>query len=267
MTENVLELLRDFRREVAPPDERAMQRIYPLATAPDPCGWRALLQRLARPRLVLAALAATLAAAGGASALAIHYLGPSPGFTAGFSAFDRLPPTAWPSSMPRIALDRSAAYMGVSPVQFEQGLRRLRTGLTLGPGRSRGHGELYAYVGGDRTTACMFLTGQGGGCVNATNVSHVQGVLTQLFPGYPGQTPAVVAIVADNVESVDLVYGGRHVDVPIVNNSVYADLEGLEAGESIELHATYNDGSSWVYPLLNPSGETRERRLLTPHRR
>ena len=73
-------------------------------------------------------------------------------------------------------------------------------GLTLGPGRGQGEGELYAYIADDHATACMFVTGQGGGCVNAATAPRVQGVMSQVLPGYPGQTPAAVAIVVDNVE-------------------------------------------------------------------
>jgi hypothetical protein len=262
-----LQLLRDFRRDVPAPDEETARRIYRLATAAHPrrrgrfrLGWRR------RPRLLVAVVAAALAIAGGASALAVHYLGPSsPGFTAGFSAYDRLPPAAWPSSLPRVGLDRAAGYMGVSTTDFQQGLRLLRSGLTLGPGRSQGEGKLYAYIGDDYTAACMFLTGQGGGCVNAANAPRVHGLMSHLFPGYPGQTPAAVAIVADNVKSVDLVINRKSTNVPIINNSIYADLNGLQADDPIELHATYEDGSTWVYPLFNPKGERRRPEQLIPH--
>jgi hypothetical protein len=268
MTHDDLQLLRDFRRDVPAPDEETARRIYRLATAAHPLrrglfrlGWRR------RPRLLVAVVAATLAVAGGASALAVHYLGPSPGFTAGFSSYDRLPPAAWPRSLPRVGLEHAAGYLGVSTTEFEQGLRLLRTGLTLGPGRSQGEGELYAYIGDDHTTACMFLTGQGGGCVNAANAPRVQGLMSHVLPGYPGQTPAAVAIVADNVKSVDLVINGESTSVPIVNNSIYADLNSLQAGDTIELHATYEDGSTWVYPLFNSKGETRRAEQLMPHAR
>ena len=67
-----------------------------------------------RRRAVVVFAASALAVGSAAGALAYRYLGPSPGFTAGVSAFERLPPAEWPSSMPRVALERAAAHVGLS---------------------------------------------------------------------------------------------------------------------------------------------------------
>jgi hypothetical protein len=252
MTDNDLQLLRNFRSEVPQPDEATALRIYRLATSNPRKRHKFALRVPRRPSVVIAAVAATLAVAGGASALAYHYLGPSPGFSAGFSAFNQLPPAPWPDSMPTVGYQHAAAYEGVSADEFLHGLRLLRTGLTLGPGDSQGQGALYAYIGDDGKSACMFLTGQGGSCFRADFATHVQGVMPQINPGYPGQTPALTAIVADNVKSVGLEISGKLTNLPIVNNSIYADLNGLHAGDTISLHVTYDDSSTAIDALLNP---------------
>ncbi len=253
MTATELQLLVEFRNEVTPADDADAERIYALATAARRSSSRLIGFRAAgRRRLVVAAVVAALAVAGAASALAFHYLGPSPGFSAGFSAFDQLPPASWPDSLPRVGLEHSAAYVGVTPEQFLQRLRLLRTGLTLGPGQSQDRGALYAYVSADGLTACMFLTGQTGSCFKADTASRIQGVLPQVNPGYPGQTPALTAIVADSVTSIELDISGRLTTLPIINNSVYADLAELRETDSVALRVTYDDGSTAQAPLLNP---------------
>jgi hypothetical protein len=68
--------------------------------------------------------------------------------------------------------------------------------------------------------------------VNAATAPRVQGVMSQVLPGYPGQTPAAVAIVVDNVKSVDLIINGESTNVPIINNSIYADLTSRRATRS-----------------------------------
>jgi hypothetical protein len=230
-------------------DEAAADRIYGIATATRS---QSLVLRGKPLRLSLAAAAAALALVSGASALAFHYLGASPGFSGGLSAVDRIPPASWPASVPRVALEHSAAYIGVSPDAFLQRFRLLRAGLALGPGRSQDRGELYAYVAADGLSACMFLTGQGGTCFKADYARHVQGVLPDINPGYPGQAPALTAIVADSVRSVDLDVSGRLTPLPIVNNSIYANLVGLELTDRVALNVTYEDGSTAITVLRNP---------------
>jgi hypothetical protein len=254
VTATDLQLLVVFRSEVPPPDEATADRAYAIATAARQPKSRLAGSRISRTRVLVAVAAAALAVAGGASALAFHYFASSPGFSAGFSAFDRLPPAAWPDSVPRVALERSAAYVGVSQDRFLQRLRLVRTGLTLGPGRSQGEGELYAYVGDRGETACMFLTGQSGTCFNATYAPHVQGVLPEISPGYPGQTPALAAIVADNVAAIELDVSDRVMPLRIINNSVYANLAALQGTDRLTLHVTYDDGRTAVVSLPNPAG-------------
>jgi hypothetical protein len=202
-------------------------------------------------RVVVAVVAALVVAAGGTAAVAYHYLGPSPGFTAGLSTFDRLPPAEWPSSMHRIALERSAAAVGISTSEAEQRLRLLQTGLTLGPEQTQGQGSLYAFQ--ERPgTACMFLTGQGGTCVTPQSVDYVQSVMWAVFPGYPGETPAIVALVADNVRRVEVDISGNTRSIAIVNNSVYADLTGQSTTANVSLIVHFADGTSKTITAPRP---------------
>jgi hypothetical protein len=252
MNTKVSQLLADFRSEVPAPDEATADRIYRLVKTGPGRRPRLFVRSAVRPRLTVAIAVAALTVAGGTSALAYHYLGPSPGFTAGFAAFDNGAPAPWPASLPQVALDRSAAYEGVSSSEFLQRFRLLRTGLSLGSGQTRGQGQLYAYIGSDGRTACMFLTGQAGTCLNAQDAPNFQGVMPLIAPGYPGQTPALIGIVADNVASVDISLSGRITKVPIESNSIYADLTGLEPSDVVSLHITYGDGSTAVQSLPNP---------------
>jgi hypothetical protein len=169
-----------------------------------------------RRRSLIAAAAAVVTVTVGASALAYRYLGPSPGFSAGVSAFERLPRAEWPMS--RIGLEHAAAAVELTPEEAEQRLRLLRSGLRMGPGRSEGKGDLYAFPGRNGT-ACMFLTGQGGGCVTPDAVDFVRSAMGMVFPGYPGQTMAAVGVVADNVRSVEVVAREVRWSPEIVNNS------------------------------------------------
>jgi hypothetical protein len=260
-----LEVLADFRGDVPAPDDATTQLIYRLATTTRPKRQLQLRRRTDRGRLIVCVAAAALAVVVTASALAIHYFGPSPGFTAGFSALDNVPAAPPPSEelLPASVLERMSQVMGVSPAEFTSRLRRLQTGLSLGPGRTQGQGELFAYVGKDGS-ACLLLTGQGGNCILPENIAHFPGVDATVFPGYPGQTPAVAAIVADNVDAVQLSVGDRRTTLPIINNSVYANLDGLRPEDAIALHATYDDGTCRTTPLPNPTGANNFP-SLTPH--
>jgi hypothetical protein len=100
----------------------------------------------------------------------------------------------------------------------------------------------------------MFLSGQGGTCLDLAHLAETDGVMAQVEPGYPGQTPAVVALVADNVRSVHLEVAGEAASVPIVNNSIYADLVNLQACDTVGLAVTYGDGSTRTLTLPNPIG-------------
>jgi hypothetical protein len=248
MTDPTTEALRDFRADVPGPDMTTMSRCYRRAVGAErsPSGRSARLSGLKRrPRVLAAVLAAILGVTGGASALAIRYLGPSPGLRAGFSSFDSLPPAALPAFLSRQDLERHAAYIGVPTTEVQERLRLLQSGLPLGPGRTHGEGKLYGLIG-ENGTACLFLAGQIGTCVDEANAPHAPGVLTAVAAGYPGQTPAVVGIVADNVTNISLQRNGERRPVAIVNNSFYAELADMSAGERAVLHMQYADGTTRV---------------------
>jgi hypothetical protein len=215
-----------------------------------------LVARSSRRRVargVIAAFAAALAIIAVGSALAYHYLGRSPGFTGGFSAFDRLPAAA-PPEVDRVALEHLAAVIDLSPLEAEQRWRLLQQGLRLGPSRRDGQGRLYALVG-ENGTACMLLAGHGGTCLDAEHLTQTDGVLAQVQPGYPGEAAAVTALVADDVRTARLVVGDHATALPIVNNSVYGDLVDVRACAKVTLAVTYADGSSGAFPLPNPTGD------------
>jgi hypothetical protein len=241
MNTDELQLLRDFRSGVRDLDIAVFETLQPRGL---------VVRRRRRVKVAVAVAAAFVVLTGGAAALAVHFFGPSPAFTSGFSAFDRLPEAEWPSSMPRVGLEHQAAYLGLSTGEAEHRLRLLRTGLTLGPGRSVGRGELYVLLGTDGS-GCIELTGEGAGCVLATNTRAMPGVLPAVFPGYPGQTPAFAAIVADDVNVIELDVSGKRKSLPIINNSVYADLDFVRACDTLAVVATYGDDSTRTLPIHN----------------
>jgi hypothetical protein len=257
MTDPAMQTLREFRADVPGPDSETTLHIYRRTVARQPSRsgrWgqaRTSLKR--RPALVAVLLAMILGIAGGASALAIHYLGPSPGFSAGFSSFDRLPPAELPTFLSRQDLERDAAYIGIPKAEVTQRLRLLQSGLTLGRGRTQGAGRLYALIG-PRGTACLYLAGQFGTCVDEANAPHAPGVLMGTAGGYPGQTPAVVAIVADNVTDVWLDHNNERRAVSIVNNSIYVDQVGVHTGDRVALVFEYADGTTREIVVPNSGG-------------
>jgi len=76
-----------------------------------------------------------------------------------------------------------------------------------------------------------------------------------IFSGYPGESPALVALVADDVDSVGLDLGRGVRSIPIRNNSVYVDLTGLTPTSEVLLFARFVDGSTRTLHLPNPRRE------------
>jgi hypothetical protein len=207
--------------------------------------------RRSRRLVLLVVVVAALAVGGAGTALGYHYFGPSPGFTAGFSAFDRLPVVAVPPSMSDVGFEHMAAYLGLSLPQAKERLRLLQTDLSLGP--QRGEGGLYALLG-KNGTACMFVSGHGGTCIDSPHLADTSGVLAQVEPGYPAETPAVAALLADNVSHVGLEINGRSTSLRILNNSLFVELTDLQRCSRIALSVLYADGSGRTIPLVNPLG-------------
>jgi hypothetical protein len=193
--------------------------------------WR---RSILRDRRVIAAAAAlALAGAAGGSAFAIYGSGSSPGLTAGVSSLDRLPRQA---SLPDVVtdhLDRLAAFVGISTADAEAGMRRLRVGLP--------QGDLYAFRGTEGRV-CFILTRGAGLCPRSASAGE-PGVMWAVGGGYPGEASAVVALVADNVSSVELIGGVAPTPLPIINNSIYASLPRLNQNGDFALVVSYRDGS------------------------
>jgi hypothetical protein len=224
-----------------------------------------------RRRTVVAVSVAVLAALGAASALAYHYLGPSPGFTAGLSRLNDLPPVSWPSSLPKDGLPNLAQATGLTPNEAEQRLRLVQSGLTLGDANDV---SLYA-LPGNSGTGCIFLTGLGGICLPTWMTSNpaLDSVAWAAWAG-PSAPPAgpgpvaVFGLVADNVREVEADITGVGHTIPIVNNSFYADYDAITSTDTIKLILHFDDGTTRTFYAPNPFGDngpTHVTHLKTAH--
>ncbi|MGH2855761.1 MAG: hypothetical protein ACRDLF_16430 [Solirubrobacteraceae bacterium] len=243
----------DIIRELLAP----FARVQPVKLQRHPAGQRRLhgLARMRswRSRMAIVVSVTVLAVLGAGSALAYHYLGPSPGFTAGLSALNKLPPVAWPSSLPKGGLADEAAATGLTASQAEQRLRLLQSGLSLG--NTNGIG-LYAFQG-NSGSACIFLTGSGGICLPTWMTSNpaLDSVAWAAWGGDSPQTPgplAVFGLVADNVKQVEADISGVTRNIPIVNNSFYTDYDSITGTDTIKLIVNFDDGTSRTYTAPNP---------------
>jgi hypothetical protein len=70
-------------------------------------------------------------------------------------------------------------------------------------------------------------------------------------PKTPGPV-AVWGLVADNVNQVETVISGVTHNVPIVNNSFYADYDQLTSRDTIELIIHFDDGTTRTFHLPSP---------------
>jgi hypothetical protein len=195
-------------------------------------------------RLLVAAAAVVLLGTAGASAFAIYGSGSAPGLTAGVSSLDRLPR---PASLPVAVTDhlgRLAASAGISTADAEAGMRLLRVGLP--------RGDLYAFRGTEGRV-CFILT-RGVGLCPASATAGEPGVMWAVSAGYPGEESALVALVADNVSSVELIGGEAPTSLPIVNNSIYASLPRLNQNGDFSLIVSYGDGSRREIAIGNVYG-------------
>lgn len=233
-------------------------------------GWRLLgwMPSWSRRSFVLVGVA-LLAAIGAASALAYHYLGPSPGFSAGLSSLNSLPTAEWPSSLPRTALDNAAAPTGLTPTEAAQRLRLVQSGLSLGQEDVNGI-SLYAFQG-NSGSGCLFVTGpdSGGICLPTwmTNNPALDSVAWAAGGGDSPHTPgplAVYGLVADNVRQVETDISGVVHSVPITNNSFYADYDQITGADTIKLVVHFDDGSSRTFSAPNPYGDNGPTQLSPP---
>jgi hypothetical protein len=196
-------------------------------------------------RVIVAVAVVALLGAAGASAFAIYGSGPSPGLTAGVSSLDRLPrPASLPDSVTS-HLGQLASFVGISTADAEARMRRLRVDLP--------QGDLYAFRGTEGRI-CFILTRGVSLCPNSASAGD-PGVNWATSGGSPGEEAAVVAVVADNVSSVDVIAGDARTPVPIINNSIYATLPKLSQDPHFfSLSVSYRDGSQRELPLPNVYG-------------
>jgi hypothetical protein len=197
-----------------------------------------------RRRVLVAVVTAAAAITAVAAALGYRYLGPSPGLTSGVGSLHQLPSSGTLPSSATAGLDRMAAYAGISVAQAKQRMRLLQHG--------RPQGDLYAFEGSDGTV-CLLVTDHAGNCLKNVR-TDAPGVMAMISGGYPGESSALVAVVADNVRAVRLVADGRSRDVPIVNNSIYADLSRESSADTIALEVRYGDGSIKTLNMPGPNG-------------
>lgn len=210
-----------------------------------------------RRRSVVLVAVAVLAAVGAASAVAYHYLGPSPGFSGGLSSLNDLPQASWPSSLPSDALDHAAAATGLTPAQAARRLRLVQSGLSLGH-EGTGNIDLYAFQG-NANTGCLFITGpdSGGICLPTQMTSNpaLNSIAWEAGGGNSIQTPgplAVYGLVADDIREVDADINGTTRSIPIVNNSFYTDYGGITSKDSITLVVHFDDGTTRTFTAPNP---------------
>lgn len=246
--------------DVEPLIAESFDRIFPQPVVEE--NWQEVLRRVGvrgrrSRRRVLALVAAGLVVAAASTAFAYHYLGPSPGFTAGLSALDTAPAASWPSSLPRISLDGAAKATGLTPGQAAQRLHLLQTGLSLGQEHA-GDVSLYGFEG-NSGTGCLFLTGPASGAIclpsDMTGNPAFDGLAFGDQGGNSPQPPGLLAIyglAADNVRQVETDVSGTTHTVPIVNNSFYADYPGITSTDTISLIVHFDEGTTRTFHLPNP---------------
>ena len=256
--------------DVEPLIAESFDRIFPQPVAEE--NWEEVLRRAnvrgrRSRRRVLALVAAGLAVAAATTAFVYHYLGPSPGFTAGLSALDNAPPASWPSSLPRTSLDFAAKATGLTPSQAAQRLRLLQTGLSLGQEHAA-RVSLYGFQG-NSDTGCLFLTGPDSGaiCLPSWMTSNpaLDGIAFGDAGGNSPHTPgplAVYGLAADNVRQVETDISGATHTVPIVNNSFYADYDQITSKDTISLIVHFDEGTIRTFHLPNPYGDNGPIHLL-----
>lgn len=211
-----------------------------------------------RRRTAVAVSVAVLAAAGAGSALAYHYLGPSPGFTAGLSGLNSLPTVPWPSSIPTDGLDGLASATGLTANQAEQRMRIVQSGLSLGNTSGL---DLYAFPG-EEGSACIFLASSGGICLPTWMTSNpaLDGVAWAAWGGDGPMTPkgplGVFGLVADNVSGVEADISGATRSIPIVNNSFYANYDQITNTDTIKLIVHFADGTTRTFTAPNPYADS-----------
>jgi hypothetical protein len=217
-----------------------------------------------RRRTAVAVGVAVLAALGAGSALAYHFLGPSPGFTAGLTGLESLPTAPWPPSIPREGLPLLAKGTGLTASEAEQRMRLVQSGLSRGKQTGL---DLYAFPG-NGGSGCIFLAPSGGICLPTENTGNpaLDGVAWAAWGSDGPRTPsgplAVFGLVADNVREVETDISGVTHGVPIVDNTFYEDVDSITSTDSIKLILQFEDGTTRTFDAPNPYGDNGPTQIL-----
>lgn len=169
------------------------------------------------------------------------------------SAITRTPVDSSPPAALANDITTSMNALGSDAQTAVQSLRLLRSGL------GATGSDLYVFTPGGNAW-CLFLWERQSTCPTAPQ-STTSGALYLLSPGGPGYVgqpdnvpAAVVGIVADNIRSVALIERGTTLNLPIINNSFFDDLnEPNDSPFTVQLRFTYADGTTST-ATLNSSG-------------
>jgi hypothetical protein len=220
-----------------------------------------------RRRTVVAVSVAVLAALGAGSALAYHFLGPSPGFTAGLSGLESLPTVPWPPSIPKDSLPHLAEATGLTASEAEQRLRLVQSGLSRGDQTGL---DLYAFPG-NGGSGCIFLTPSGGICLptEATSNPAQDGVAWAAWgsdgPPTASGPLAAFGLVADNVRQVEIDISGVTHTIPIVDNSFYEDINSITSTDTIKLTVHFDDATTRTFDAPNPYSQDNGPTQILPY--
>jgi hypothetical protein len=165
------------------------------------------------------------------------------GLSAGVSAIDALPPVA---SLPQDVLawvEQSARDIGNDPNQVKRRVRKLRSNL------GARHSDFYAYKQANGAI-CTDLEFQAAACPFSVD-NGPPGIDWFTAGGWESIPRNVVGLVADNVVRVSLVADGTSRTVPIVNNSIFAE---LPSDAPVELHLDFRDGRKRTITLPGANG-------------
>ena len=165
------------------------------------------------------------------------------GLSAGVSAVDALPAAgSLPADVAKWVA-QSARDIGNDPARARTRVRKLRS--SLGARRS----DLYAYRE-ENGAICLDLTSQAASCPESAE-NGPAGIDWISAGGWETIPRNVVGLVADSVRRVSLFADGTSRVVPIVNNSIFAE---LPFDDSAELQLEFRDGSKRTITIPGANG-------------
>jgi hypothetical protein len=165
------------------------------------------------------------------------------GLSAGVSAVDSLPVvTSLPSDVAQW-VEQSAHDIGNDPARAKARVRRLRSGLG-----ARGS-DLYAYKE-ENGAICFDLTTQAASCPESID-NGPPGIDWISTGGWASIPRNLVGLVSDDVVRVTLIGSGVTRPVPIVNNSIFAELPFDDAAR---LQLVFRDGSKRAITIPGANG-------------